>query len=168
MKDNHAKSLLAELYDNNKARLFGIAYSILQNRQDAEDALQDVFLRLISIVPKLQTIPPEKRTAFLTNCIVNRSKDILRMKKLRNETDLEENLFSTKSERDLVQIDQKDLIHRFLETLNEKQRAILIYHFYYGMKYREIAAIMNMRTPAVQKTVSRLRKQMREYAEVNK
>ena len=165
MDDLQDNELISELYDQNKAKLFAAAYNILHHQQDAEDVLQDVFLKLVLITPRLRKIPPEKRTAFLICCVINRSKDIIRQRKARNEADLSETIRNEKAENEIQRIDQRDVLQRFLKTLDERQQAILIFHFGYGLGYRDIAAMMEMTPAAVQKTVSRLRRKMKEYAE---
>lgn len=63
--------------------VFRVAYQYTGNRADAEDILQDVFLKLLGA---FQTGDDNRLKAWLIRVTINRSKDFLRAKKRRRET----------------------------------------------------------------------------------
>ena len=69
--------------------LFAIAYGILQNREEAEDVVQDVFLTLYR---RPECFDPDRGTsrAWLLTVVRNRSLDHLRRRSVRKGEDLSE------------------------------------------------------------------------------
>jgi RNA polymerase sigma-70 factor (ECF subfamily) len=84
---------IAQLYDDYGDMVFRLAYSVLLNRADAEDAVQDMFIKIIGKVPEFGDRAQEK--AWISRVIVNQCKDQLRKRKLRLYTPLEELLEQT-------------------------------------------------------------------------
>jgi tRNA pseudouridine55 synthase len=73
--------------------VFRLAYSVLLNQADAEDAVQDMFIKIIGKVPEFGDRAQEK--AWISRVIVNQCRDQLRKRKLRLYTPLEELLEQT-------------------------------------------------------------------------
>ena len=66
------KDAFCSLYVQTKRILFSYALSILHNREDAEDAVQDTYLRIRSASSWIRTMIPSSRTAK-THLIIFRS-----------------------------------------------------------------------------------------------
>ena len=79
---------IARLYDSYGDMLFRLACSILLNRADAEDAVQDMFIKIIGKVPEFNQERQER--AWLTRVLVNQCRDSLKRRKLRVYTPLDE------------------------------------------------------------------------------
>lgn len=62
-----------EVIERQKAAVYRLAYSRLQNREDAEDVLQEVFLRYIRSAPEFES--PEHEHAWFIRVTVNCAKD---------------------------------------------------------------------------------------------
>lgn len=62
-----------EVIERQKAAVYRLAYSRLQNREDAEDVLQEVFLRYIRNAPEFES--PEHEHAWFIRVTVNCAKD---------------------------------------------------------------------------------------------
>ncbi|MBO4872952.1 MAG: sigma-70 family RNA polymerase sigma factor [Lachnospiraceae bacterium] len=165
-KDPPEMNILSELYREQRSRLLGTAFGILQNRHDAEDAVQDVFLKLLPRTELLRNMAPEKRKSFLTCCVMNRARDLLRQRTQRSEVELKEewseDLPDPFWQRDAEQTEAAEQLKDILGVLSEKEQRILIGHFAYGLSYRDLAALMDLTPAAVQKTVSRLRQRIKK------
>ena len=68
------------LYDHHSDEVYRLAYSYLMNQDDAQDIVQDVFLKLLE---KNHSIKTESEDAFLARITVNCCKDLLRKNKHR-------------------------------------------------------------------------------------
>ena len=71
--------LLEGIYVDLKPRFLGLAYSILRNREDAEDALQDAFVAAYRHLPEFEG--RSAITTWFTRIIVNASLMLLRKRK---------------------------------------------------------------------------------------
>ncbi len=66
------------LYEQNRSRMFHIAYSKLGNEQDAFDAVHETFFRVMTDIDRIIEMPPDKRGVFLAVIVRNVAVDIYR------------------------------------------------------------------------------------------
>ncbi|MDF2670987.1 MAG: hypothetical protein K0R67_3293 [Paenibacillus sp.] len=105
--------------------LYRVALSVLHHPKDAEDAVQEAFLKIYFSLAQYQG---HGFKTWMTRITVNTAIDHKRKLGRRHET---ETLVSTASEHDLDQIDQHDLVHAAAsesveDALLRKERAHLI------------------------------------------
>ena len=77
-----------QAYDAYAAQLYRVAYSLLQSRESAEDAVQDAFARYLAHDGRFRDSEHEK--AWLIRVTVNRCRDLQRAGAVRAYTPLEE------------------------------------------------------------------------------
>ena len=121
--------------------LYRLCFVMLGNESDAEDSVQESFIKYLQKAPPFETTEHEK--AWLITVATNQCKDILRFRKRHPQTDLE-NL------RETPQLSSDSGILEALMTLPEKFRFVLT--LYYVEEYRiEDIAKMIGRTPSAVK-----------------
>ena len=74
-------------YRQHSDMLYRVALAQLGNDSDAQDAVQDVFIRYISHAPVFDS--PDHEKAWLVTVTANRCRDLLRKRRRRGETSLE-------------------------------------------------------------------------------
>ena len=163
VEDSQERNFISELYENTKARLIGVADHILHNYQDAEDAVQDVFLRMIPRIRKLESMSPDERAAFLAVCVMNQARDVLRKRASRKEEALTEEIPDREAETQMYSAEHRSGILRFLDRQEERKKQIFELHYIFGFRYREIADFLGMTAEAVQKTISRLKRELQAF-----
>ena len=131
--------------------VFRLALSYLQNRHDAEDVCQSVFVKLLS-----HKIPLEfgKEKAWLLTCAANACKDHLKSFWRKNTMQLDETIVLN-SETDKE-------IWKAVNSLAPKYRAVVHLYYYEGYAQDEIAQILRISRSAVQTRMSRAREQLKE------
>ena len=121
--------------------LYRLCFVMLGNESDAEDAVQESFIKYLQKAPPFKNTEHEK--AWLITVATNQCKDILRFRKRHPQTDLE-NL------RETPLLSSDSGILEALMTLPEKFRFVLT--LYYVEEYRiEDIAKMIGRTPSAVK-----------------
>ena len=159
---------IAQLYDDYGDMVFRLAYSVLLNRADAEDAVQDMFIKIIGKVPEFGDRAQEK--AWISRVIVNQCKDQLRKRKLRLYTPLEELLEQTGEEPSVPGPEESGGtgVLQVVLSLGEKYREPLILHYFECFSIEEVGSILGIGQSAVKMRVSRgremVKKQMEEEA----
>ena len=138
------------LYDTYSDDVYRLAYSFFLNSHDAEDAVQEVFLRLMS---RNLTLMPNKEQALLARITANYCKDCLRKNKRLSNT-AEEDDCRIVSGDSAKQLELKEL----LQELPPIYRAVLYLHYYVGYKPAEIAKILTITPSGVFMRLSRGRK----------
>lgn len=142
------------LFDQYSNMVYRIALSYLRRPQDAEDAVQSVFLKLID-----GTARPEagKERAFLTRIAVNHCKDALRSAWRRRTVPLDD-AFVFKQEED------GELYHAVM-ALSAKHRIVVHLHYYEGYTFTEIAAFLRISPSAVSMRIHRARRLLKDKLE---
>jgi RNA polymerase sigma-70 factor (ECF subfamily) len=80
-----------EIYNKYKNMMHNVAFKVLNNTQDAEDAVHEAFLKLARNIPKVESISCKKTETFLVILCRSASIDIYRKnKKERNKADIGE------------------------------------------------------------------------------
>ena len=163
--DPEDRDLFAWLYEEHASFLVGTALRILEDRTEAEDAVQDVFVKLMDSPERLRRIPEEERIMFLVVCTRNRARDILRKKNRILELELNEDSAETAMAPDE---DEPDLVTRLKEEMAKLplyQQEILEMHYFWGMKFDEIGKQINKKPATVQKMAHRLTKKLKKRLE---
>lgn len=122
--------------------LFRICYGILDNKADAEDALQETFLRYMTKAPLFKDSEHEK--AWLIKVATNISKNMVRFNQRHATENLDElrGIGISDGDRELF-----DLIMQ----LPPKYKIVLDLYYIEGYKANEIADIINSSPAAVRK-----------------
>ncbi|MCL2071896.1 MAG: RNA polymerase sigma factor [Oscillospiraceae bacterium] len=155
------------LVQKHENKIFRTALAIMGNETDAEDIMQDVFLKIIEKKPQFES--EEHEEAWLTRVTVNRCKSSLR-------------LFWRKKSRPLHDIHPANEAvlpiyggecgeSSLLETINTlpPKYRIAIYLFYYeNYSTKEIAEITNQKETTVRSQLSRARGKLKEILEAEK
>jgi RNA polymerase sigma-70 factor (ECF subfamily) len=156
-----------ELIRRHQQRVFGLVSGILRRREDVEDVVQQVFLKVFVSLKRF-----DQRAAFSTwlyKISVNECWDYLRKKKVRPlvyEADLSEEQVSrldgvvsaeqppaSSSDR----AEARDLLERMMEKLPEQDRELLVLKEVEGFSVQELAEILDLNVNTVKVRLFRAR-----------
>lgn len=133
--------------------LYRISLLILKNTADAEDAVQETFIKYFTKAPEFTDAEHEK--AWLITVATNRCRDMLRYHS-RHETESEEVLNTYAVEKS-----DSGILEALME-LSDKYRIIMILFYVEQYKIDEIADITGVSVSAVKMRLSRGRKLLEE------
>lgn len=135
-RTNAGELILEQLYDQYAHALFRYAVSLLSSAEDAEDAVQEVFVKIAREhrrIGRIREIKP-----YLFTATRNAAYTLLRNRK-RGER-LQEELCSDYLTRPAAEDElQSDAICKGFATLPIEQREVLVLHIYDGLTFKEIA-----------------------------
>ncbi len=150
--------MLTEIYRKYAGCMFRAAMKVLGNREDAEDAVHQVFLWLLEHKAALDGREDDAVKAYLLLAAEHRAYDILRRKKRISGDDPEE------MPADIPETEGESFagsaLAEAIQKLPVKERSFILLHFVWGYDYREIGAAYGMGGGAVQRAVSRARKKL--------
>ena len=132
--------------------LLHLACTRLSSVSDAEDAVQEVFLRLLSAPVSFRDAGHEK--AWLIRATLHRASDIRRQAERRN-LPLEEAAGTLAPEPEL------DLL-RAVQALPERYSAVIHLHYYEGYSMKEIGKLLDLPAATVGTRLARGRERLRE------
>ncbi len=162
-----------ELLAAYEKKIYSICWHFMGNRQDAEDAAQEVILK---VYRKLDLFRGEASfSTWLNYVAANTCRDMLRKRK-RNQTvsldspvetedgEMDRELASPDDspETDVINRDLARLVRESLEELKEDHRVILLMREYQDLSYDEIAEILALNVGTVKSRLSRARRELRD------
>src|SRR6201987_4680395 len=168
--DDSAFEELVRRYDRN---VFRIAQHITQNREDAEDVVQDAFLKAYGNLEQFQG--QSKFYTWLVRIAVNEALMKLRRRRPERMVSLDEDV---KTEEDSVpreiadwspnpeqlykQSELKDILTRTIQGLPPSFRTVFVLRDVEGLSTEETADALGLSIPAVKSRLLRARLQLRE------
>lgn len=145
-----------KIVENYSDMIFRIAYQYLYNKYDAEDIVQEVFVKLLS--RKVIFKDEEHVKSWLFRVTINQCLDYKKSLAKRSTVPIEnmEIPFEHKEEGILEE----------LQLLKEDERNILYLYYYEGYKIKEIAKILKQKQNTINSKLTRARKKLKEIMEV--
>jgi RNA polymerase sigma factor (sigma-70 family) len=162
---------LAERFEEHRPRLRAVAYRMLGSLSEADDAVQDAWLR----VSRADTSEVENLGAWLTTIVARVSLNLLRSRKTRREASLDvhvpdpviDPVDGTDPEHEALLADSVGLaLLVVLETLTPPERLAFVLHDMFGVPFEQIAPIVDRSSDAARQLASRARRRVRGAAPV--
>ena len=153
------KITASEAFKKHSDMVYRLAIARVKNKYDADDILQEVFLRFIKVKDKVEN--DEHLKALLIRITINCSKNLLTSSWFKRTEPLSEALSVTDEYSDTL-----DAVLR----LPQKYRTVIHLHYYMGYSVDEIAAILKSKPSTVKSQLHRARKLLKidlEGVEVN-
>src|SRR5712691_10997378 len=148
----------SEIYDRYSSRIYNFAYRFLKNSEAAEDATQEVFVKMLKHANQFHG--DAKLSTWLFSITANWCRDYLR-KADNKAKETEEVLISLPAplehgpDRTLEQRENEVRVQRALQALTPEQREAILLSRYQGLSYAEIAQIAGCSEGAVKTRVFR-------------
>lgn len=169
-RDADAALALRELYDLTAKRLYGVALRVLNNREWAEDALQDAYLNIWRIAGDYRAVlsPP---MAWMGVIVRSRSLDFLRRRQTER-VDITQELDDQMGETlagnatdpmDAAEVSQQaTALHQCLSQLDNKQREVVSLAYMRDLSHNELAAQLRLPLGTVKTWIRRGLAQLRQ------
>jgi RNA polymerase sigma factor (sigma-70 family) len=159
---------LAEQFEAHRRHLRAVAYRMLGSASEAEDAVQECWIRL----GRTDVSGVENLRAWLTTVVGRVSLDMLRTRASRREDPLDVHVpdpVITRADRDpesnAILADSVGLaLLVVLETLEPAERIAFVLHDVFGMTFDEIAPIVDRAPAAARQLASRARRRVQHKA----
>ena len=145
-----------EAFNKYSDMVYRLAFARVKNKYDADDVLQEVFLRFIKYAKKPNN--EEHTKALLIRMTINCSKTLLSSAFLKKTQPLDENISVTMPERDTLEA---------VFALPVKYRTVVHLHYYCGYSVDEIAEILTTKPSTVKSQLHRARQKLKLSLEGN-
>ena len=156
--------------DEKYGRVFHtVSYNILNNRQDAEECVNDAYLGTWNAIPPAK---PNPLLAFVCKIVRNISLKRYEQNKAAKRNshydvameELEECLASTTTiEKEIAERELTEIIESFLDSLSKENRVIFLRRYWFSDTYADIAKQVGLTEKNISVRLTRIRKELREY-----
>ena len=162
---------LAQQFEDNRPHLGAVAYRMLGSVTEADDAVQDAWIRL----SRSDTSEVENLGAWLTTVVARVALNMLRTRRTRREQPLDVRVpdpivdpaDGTDPEHEALLADSVGLaLLVVLETLAPAERLAFVLHDMFAVPFDEIAVIVDRSPEATRQLASRARRRVRGAAPV--
>jgi RNA polymerase sigma-70 factor (ECF subfamily) len=163
---NGDQDAFARLVDAYKGPVYNLAYRMLGNSADAEDATQEVFLRAYT---KLETYDPARKFSswilsvgshYCVDRLRRRRGEKVSMDEIQGWRWIPDG--SPRPEERATRSEMNEAVRRVLETLPEQYRLVIALRYWHDRSYTEIAEITDSTESAVKSRLHRARRMMAE------
>ena len=153
------QTAFAGLVATHQRRAYAIARAIVYVHEDAEDAVQEAFLRAFQALGKFR--PEEPFGAWLSRIVANAALDITRRKKIRKADELSEYIpdrFSDPGESEEL----RRRLAGALALLGDRPRSVIVLHDVEGFTHVEIAKMLGIPEGTARSDLHHARRQLRK------
>ncbi|WP_254660904.1 sigma-70 family RNA polymerase sigma factor [Bacillus sp. FJAT-27225] len=162
---DHAFRLLVEKYRND---VFRTVYAVLRDQKEAEDAAQEVFIKIYRSLPRYQH---QGFKTWITRIAVNHAIDCKRKMARRKEEAIDqpglEVLLTEKDgvEQNVFRNERKRLVRERLNDLPENYRDVIYGYYIEEKSYQEMAEEQNVKPKSIEVKLYRARNWIRKHWE---
>jgi RNA polymerase sigma-70 factor (ECF subfamily) len=164
------RDFLARRFEEHRTHLKAVAYQMLGSLAEADDAVQEAWLRLA----RSDAAGIGNLGGWLTTVVGRVCLDMLRTRRMRGEAPLEPRLPDPLVSEGTANPEQRALVADavgmallvVLDSLSPPERLAFVLHDLFGMPFEEIAPIVDRTPVAVRKLASRARHRVRGAAPV--
>jgi len=162
---------LAQQFEEHRSHLRAVAYKMLGSLSEADDAVQEGWLRL----SRSDTSDVENLRAWLTTVVARVCLNVLRSRRTRREEPLDVHVpdpvvsrdDGTQPEHEALLADSVGLaLLVVLETLTPAERLAFVLHDMFGVPFEEIAGLVDRSPAAARQLASRARRRVQGAAPV--
>jgi RNA polymerase sigma-70 factor (ECF subfamily) len=153
-------------------QVINTCYRFLNNREDAEDVAQEVFLEIYRSISRFRG--DAKLSTWIYRIAVTRSLDAVRKKRRKKRFARLQRLFRQRDgeeeevpiphydtpEKNLEDKERAEILWRAVESLVESQRIAITLNKYEGLSYAEVAEIMGTTVSSVESLIHRAKKNL--------
>lgn len=140
------KEVIEDLYVKYKDLIINISFSIVKDRNIAEEISQNVFLKILKI--DKEVLPDNNELSWIYTITKNQTIDYLR--KQHTNIDIDSIYEINDENNEIENIVEQDTYNKIIEGLEEKEREIISLKIISEMTFREIGEILEMPTATVQ------------------
>ncbi len=171
LESEEQKKSFIEIYEKNRDRMYRTAYGILKQKEDAENAVQDAFLKLAEKFDRYERLS-EMEMGGLCITIVRNTAINMYQKQKRSVSPGDEAVAVLLRENGkermripeeiVIKKEEEELIRRILKELPAVHHDILALRYYYRLPVKEMARMLGISENAVHARLHRAIKKMRE------
>lgn len=154
------RTKLETIYNRYRDTMYAVAYKILHNAQDAEDAVQYAFVQLAKNISKIEEPICPKTKGYIVTIVENKAIDLYRRKQAYPLVEYSDEVVGIQ-----VEYDGENTLAGCILKLPARQRSVIILKYSHGYRMKEIAKILGISYENAMKTEQRARARLKTLCE---
>lgn len=163
-KGNHqAFSILVRRHTD---RFYKMAFRLCSNAQEAEDMVQDAFLKIWKNPAIWKSEMGAKFTTWFYRILINQNIDRMRSRKVVGVRDEYLNSFADHrvlQDQKMTMTQEQEMVERAFQSLPERQRTAITLCFYEGLSNKDAAQIMGLSVKGLESLLVRGKNGLKEF-----
>ncbi|MCL2037344.1 MAG: RNA polymerase sigma factor [Oscillospiraceae bacterium] len=152
---NGDKSAFSAIYDLMARLVYSVAYTVVENHQDAEDVMQDTFMDINKYIGRYEG---KGAKSWILSMAHHRAIDVVRRRKPNLSIDDTDEFTTLAYNDDYSKLEVSEM----LKSLTPEERQIIMYRVYGKMSHKEIAEITGLSEATAQKKYRRALEKLRK------
>ena len=149
--------------------LLALSRSVVENRQDAEECVNDAYLGAWNAIPPVK---PDPLLTYICKIVRNISLNLYHRKEAAKRSshytiaieEIEACIAATNAvEAEIEAVELAHIIERFLDTLTVENRVLFMRRYWFSDSCRDIAGFMGLTEKNVSVRLTRIREKLRQY-----
>ena len=161
------KSKFTQLYNTYKKRMLNYAIKFMGTDTDAEDIVAETFIRIINHIDSVEEVDSSKTENYVLNILKHICIDFQREGSRKKHISFDEELEISYSPNEIINYDLSKVefkeLQEQIKELPYRYYIVLKLKFVFGYEDKEIAQMLNLKTPSVRKRVERARNMLEFY-----
>lgn len=158
------------LFQMYRDRVYGVAYKMVNNQEDALDLTQEIFLKVYQKIDKFNF--KSSFSTWLYRLAMNVCIDELRKRKPDTEYSIDDSLRQMSSDSDTpeeeaISNEREEILWKAINSLKEKERMIIILRDMEGLSYNEIAETLKCSLGRVKSRIHEARNKLKSVLQEN-
>lgn len=165
LETQEEQSKFTRLYEKYRYLLWYVAKDILNDRDLAEDAVQEAYLTLTRHMDQVEEVDSPRTKRFLVTIVKSRAVDMLRRERRADVTEYEEALGDTPEDDALnayLAVETYEQIVGAIRNLDENYRVVLECRYLHEMSEKETAEVLGLAQKTVNVRTWRARKKLQQ------
>ena len=142
---NGNKEVLEEIYNKYQKVIYGIAFSILKNKDDSEDIVQSVFIKIHTL--DNSKLPKDNVASWLYTLTKNEALQFLR--KQKNNIDLDSIYDLADNNNEIDKLINKETYNKLISKLSPKEKEIVSLKIISNLSFEEISQLLGEKTATI-------------------
>lgn len=162
---NYSKQTFERLFKDSYPLMYRMAFSMVENADDAKDAVHQVFVQIWKRKPQ---VADDSIRGYLLAATRNQCLHTIRSRQLQRqmEDELQRDIIASENE------EREELMRQLQQvidnSLTEQDRRVLSLHYDDEMTYQETATVLGISTSAVNKHITRSLEKIRKSLKIEK
>lgn len=157
---------LERLYELYEKKMYAVAFSILRNEWQAEDAVQDAFVRLLKNLRKIRDLESVKTRSYILQTIQSAAIDQYRKNQTVTNTTVPIKDMDFADERDDImklvsRLAGDSILEQILGQLPDSYRDVILFRCVHQLSVKETASVLEISESLVRKRQQRALKKLR-------